>query len=165
MYEHSTARIPLKTNDRSIRAWALVDAEDYEWLSQWTWSVQGGGYVGRSVRVDGKYRIVLMHRLILGTPLGMDTDHINGDSRDNRRTNLRVATRSQNLANQPKQCHNTSGYKGVCWDKQTSRWRAFISVKGKTVSLGRFDDIEDAAQAYREAAVKHFGSFAHGALL
>ncbi len=101
-----------------------------------------------------------MHRVILKAPGGLDVDHINGDGLDNRRINLRVCTRSQNLANQGTQARNLSGCKGVSWDKRTGRWITFISVNSKNHNLGRFDDLQTARAAYQAAAVRHFGEFA-----
>lgn len=148
---------------------ALVDNEDYEWLMQWKWQAHNNEhrkswYALRSVYLGGgrKNRInclIWMHRLILGTPQGMETDHINGDGLDNRRCNLRVCTRSQNAANREKK-RDKVGYKGVHWHKQTNKWRPRIKVNYKSISLGLFEDQEDAARAYDRAAMQHFGEFA-----
>lgn len=79
-------------------------------------------------------------------------DHINGDRTDNRIANLREATNVQNLHNRGQQKNNTSGYKGVTWDKTNEKWMAQIRVQGKNHKLGRFVDIEDARKAYVDAA-------------
>lgn len=88
-----------------------------------------------------------------------DIDHINGIRTDNRISNLRLATRSQNCANKKGRRDNTSGVKGVTWDKNRGKWMAKIQVNGRHVGLGRFERIEDAAAAYLRAAQKHFGAF------
>ena len=77
--------------------------------------------------------------------------------------NLREATHSQNCANKIARKDNTSGFKGVTWDKQHQRWRAHIGVNYKKLNLGRYDSLEDAAKAYAAAAEKHFGDFSRTA--
>lgn len=89
-----------------------------------------------------------------------DIDHINGIKSDNRLHNLRCATRSQNVANTDTRSTNTSGRKGVSWNRATGKWQAEIRIAGDRKYLGVFDDIEDAAAAYNEAAVERFGDFA-----
>ncbi len=140
---------------------ALVDDEDFEELSRYKWYVAGGWntfYARRSASLQDKS--VLMHRLIMQTPEGMQTDHKNGDGLDNRRENLRVCTRSQNRMNSGRQANNTSGYKGVNLEKSVGKWRARIMVSGKHKSLGLFTTKEEAYAAYCVACVKFHGEFA-----
>lgn len=87
-------------------------------------------------------------------------DHADGNIWNNRIGNLRVATTSQNGANARTSALNTSGYKGVSWDKSRGMWSAFITVDCKHIYLGRFTELSMAAQAYRDAAREHFGEFA-----
>lgn len=87
-------------------------------------------------------------------------DHINCQRADDRWCNLRVATRAQNQANQPRQINNTSGYKGVFWYKAYGRWMAQITVKRKKHFLGYFDDPKEAHEAYAAAAQRFHGEFA-----
>ncbi len=139
----------------------IIDAMDLPLVERWKWSLQGHQYAGRNDRG----RIVYMHRQILGVLPGVEIDHVNGNGLDNRRANLRLATHSQNLANiRSLVAHNTSGFKGVSWDgdqrRRRKRWIAQIQVKGRHFMLGRFLEARQAAQAYDEAAKKHFGSFA-----
>lgn len=89
-----------------------------------------------------------------------EVDHKNRIPSDNRWSNLRVATRSQNNANVGLKSHNTSGVKGVCWDRSRGLWLAQISVDTKRMHLGRFSSKEEAAAAYARAAIQHFGEFA-----
>lgn len=87
-------------------------------------------------------------------------DHINGNPSDNRIANLRLATFRQNLCNSKRPKHNKSGVKGVYWDASRQRWHAQIQVYGRSKSLGRFVNIDEAADAYRKAATQEFGEFA-----
>jgi hypothetical protein len=103
-----------------------------------------------------------MHRLIMG--LADDdprqVDHANGDRSDNRRSNLRIATQSQNLGNSRKRAGTTSRYKGVSWHKQNKKWVAYIGVDGSLHHLGCFTSEEAAARAYNRAARAAWGDFA-----
>jgi len=107
-------------------------------------------------------KVIHMHREVarrMGLDLSNEIDHINGDKLDNRRENLRSATRSQNKMNSGKPKNNTSGYKGVCWYKRGNKWRAQIGINGKLKHLGYFEDKEEAAKAYKKAAEKYHGEF------
>jgi hypothetical protein len=101
-----------------------------------------------------------MHRVILNTPDGMKTDHINNDKLDNRRCNLRVCTDAQNMRNRGKQANNTSGYKGVFWSIPAGRWRAQIRLNRKSIHLGLFYSKEEAYEKYKKAEKEYFGEFA-----
>ena len=115
----------------------------------------------RYICIGGK--MYLAHRLIwfmLHDEWPEEIDHINGVRFDNRLSNLRVATSRQNKQNRRTQSNNTSGYCGVHWYKQTKKWQAYIDIDGKRKHLGYFKVLEEAARAYNEAALKHFGEFA-----
>jgi hypothetical protein len=115
----------------------------------------------RYVGIDGKRYAA--HRLAWFYMTGKwpaEIDHRNCDPLDNRFENLREATRSQNNANMRMRADNSSGKKGVSWDRERNSWKAQISVNGVHKLIGRFPSIEAAAAAYGEAAYKHFGEFA-----
>jgi hypothetical protein len=105
-------------------------------------------------------RVVHLYMTGEWPPSGLEVDHINCDPKDNRWANLRLATRAQNEGNTRLRKNNTSGVKGVTWDRSKKKWQAQITINCKPCNLGRFDDINDAAEAYHKAAQKHFGSFA-----
>lgn len=144
--------------------YAIVDEMDYEWLSQWKWNYHKFGYAIRTQHIcitDNKQIKVgiRMHRLIMDAADGLDVDHINGDTIDNRRSNLRVCSRSENMMNQRK-TRGTSKYKGVYWNAERKKWMARLKIDKKTIFLGRFLSQEDAALAYNNAATQYFGEFA-----
>ncbi|MCK9599485.1 MAG: HNH endonuclease [Sphaerochaeta sp.] len=140
---------------------ALVDDEDYEWLGRWKWSIMevAGGkfYAARQVRGD-KVVCILMHRVIVNTPIDMHTDHVDGNGLNNQRANLRICTPSQNQANRRNQTGGSSVFKGVTWEK--GKWRARIYPDGEKVSLGGFREEQQAAKAYNDAALLFYGGFA-----
>lgn len=138
---------------------ARVDARDRARLvSMGRWSLVNG-YAAQSMKLNGAWAMVLMHRLIVGAGDGRVVDHLNGDRLDNRRANLRVCSRSQNQMNRRKLAGRFR-FKGV-WRGDRGRWRAQIRVDGRLLYLGRFDTDSDAAHAYDAAARQHFGQFAH----
>lgn len=143
----------------------IVDALDIDLLIV-KWKVtnrRGKVYATRSSRKP----CISLHRVILARILGRDLlkselcDHINGNSLDNRRSNLRLATQSQNNFNSRLNIRNTSGYKGVTWSKQRSKWQAQISVNKTYINLGHYDTPQEAYEAYKEAARKYHGEFAN----
>ncbi|WP_186269836.1 HNH endonuclease [Burkholderia gladioli] len=141
----------------------LVDETDHAWLSALTWSVSSTGYAVRNEWRSGKQRTVLMHRLLLGLQPGdrCDVDHINGNRLDNRRVNLRVCTRSQNLWN-ARGMNGRSGLKGVSWHATSKKWRARMTTeKGVHRHLGVFDTPELANEFYTLAVQMVHGEFAY----
>lgn len=149
-------RIPLLKDK-----YALVDDEDFDYLNQWNWQTNAYGYAVRSKYV-GNYKGVTyyMHREIMSTPKGKDTDHINRDKLDNRKQNLRICKHANNMKNLGLRKDNTSGVKGVRWHKQLQKWNARIHVNGKEISLGCFHDLKEAAKAYKDASIKYHGVYA-----
>lgn len=152
---------------------ALVDDSDYENLSRYSWGVvRNGGrrllYAVTDLPVlDGslwrngkpRRRKLFMHRMLLGEGSRV-VDHKNGDGLDNRRCNLRPTGHAQNLQNRGRPSNNTSGFKGVYWCRQTSRWAVRVTANGKTTNLGRHKSKIAAAIEYNIAAVQFHGEFA-----
>jgi len=144
-------RIPLTRGK-----FALVDDGDFGWLDQWKWHYTHYGYAARR---NSRKEIVLMHRLILCAPRGMEVDHKNCDRLDNRRENIRLCTRGQNNANRERG-RGRSVYKGVWQRSDSKRWASEIKYGGIKHCLGTYDMEEDAATAYDKAAKELFGEFA-----
>lgn len=143
---------------------AIVDDDMYDYLMQWKWCTYKMGnnfYAARKDKGTLFRKSILMHRFIMNTPNGMEADHIDLDGLNNTRTNLRNCTHAQNNQNKKKQSNNSSGYKGIVWDKERKKWKAQISVNGKHVLIGRFSNIEDAVKAYDEIAKQYHGEFAN----
>lgn len=149
--------IELNTGDT-----VLVDAEDFERVSAYHWYKDDAGYARTNMWENGrKSAAPRMHRFILGvTNRKAHIDHINGDKLDNRKENLRVCSASNNAMNRGRQSNNKSGYKGVIYDKERDKWRAEITVNKKRMYLGRYETVEEAAEAYRKAAELYHGEFA-----
>lgn len=133
--------------------YAIVDAADYVKLSKFPWYYGFRGYAMRSkVMRDGSRKTVSMHREILGALESQEVDHINGDRLDNRRSNLRVISRSANLHNRG--AYGPSKEKGVSFDVRKNCWRAEIGKNGKRIWLGYHKTKESARDAYRKASKK-----------
>ncbi len=147
--------------------YAIVDASDYEDLSRHLWCARkhpttGYFYAARNLpRTPGTraQKSVMMHRQLMGDAAPA-VDHVNHNTLDNRRCNLRPCTISQNGGNRRRGLNNTSGYKGVCFAKDTGKWQAMIGIHGKQVYLGQFSTPELAHGAYLRAASNAFGAFA-----
>jgi len=146
--------------------YAIVDPDDYYWLSEYKWYAFRAGnkfYATRKRRGPKgiKRKTIGMHREVANTPENMVCDHINGKPLDNRKTNLRPATRQQNSWNMSKPLKaSCSKYKGVAFHKREKKWSAQIIIDGRQISLGTFEDETEAAKEYDKAAKKYFGQFA-----
>ena len=151
---------------------ALVNNDNYGWLSQWKWCASRARHTWYAVRcaksADGKWTTIGMHREVLGLKPqdGTQCDHKNGNGLDNRRDNLRPCTHQENQHNRRTRGVGTSQFKGVSRSAGSSKWSANISTPnpegglGKMRNLGLFTDEEGAARAYDRAAREHFGEFA-----
>lgn len=135
-----------------------IDDADRPALNQFCWYVTPNGYVGAMTVRHGKRTLLLLHRVLLGEPKGCHVDHINGDTLDNRRANLRVASYTLNQANRHRlNRNNTSGIRGVAFVPHCGRWQARIMVNRKSLHLGRFSTREEAIATRRAAEIKFFG--------
>lgn len=148
---------------------AIVSAHRYAFLMQWLWAAWRSTntkayYAVRTAYSKGVFTFIQMHRLIMEAPDGTTVDHENGDTLDNRDSNLRFATHAQQQQNRHYRRESASGFKGVALVRRKGRedrWRAEISVNGKRIIGGLTNDKEVARAEYKRLAQFHFGEFAN----
>lgn len=143
--------------------YTIVDIEDYELTIKYPWEYhikKGKGYASCKIRVGYGKRRKSLHRLIMNADNGVMVDHKNRNTLDNRRYNLRFCTFSQNSMNSCSRNGSSSKYKGVHWSCHWHVWRAVIKANKKIYQIGSYDNEDDAALAYNEAAMKYHGEFA-----
>jgi hypothetical protein len=149
------AVIRLKTGED-----CFVDDEDFALVSQYAWCRQ----IARGTEIvyaqSHNAPCHQMHRLIMGARPGQLVDHIDRDGLNNRRSNLRFATKSQNAMNSKRKAQSSTGYKGVIFHRRDGVYTAQIRIDGRRKWLGSFHDPERAYAVYCEAAKKHHGEFA-----
>ncbi len=135
---------------------AIVDESEIGWASRYAWQAlvipPGRVYAVRREVRDGVPHFIYMHREIFGASGKAIIDHIDQNTLNNCRCNLRSVTKAQNGQNRGKQKNNKSGYKGVSWNRQKKRWSATIVFKQKQIRLGFFENPKDAARAYNAKA-------------
>lgn len=146
--------------------WFIVDKEDIQKVKERAWSLSVYGYVTSSWnKKTHRTENVRLHRFVLGMKKSdkRQVDHINRNKLDNRKSNLRICTASENNAHMALTKKNTSGHKGIYWTKypQDRQWNARISFNKKRIYIGAFATKEEASRAYNEAAKKYHGTFAH----
>lgn len=131
------------------------DLEDYDKIKNYTWLVRQNGYVETTIN----NKSIKQHRMIMNSPDDLDIDHINGIRNDNRRRNLRMATKSNNNKNRKININNTTGAKGVR-KLPSNNYCSTIQCNGHRITIGTFKTIKEAADAYDKKAVELFGEFA-----
>ncbi len=148
---------------------AIVDDEDYEELSKYKWccNIIDGKYPHAERKIKNKnikscQKAISISRQIMKAPKGMIVDHMNHNTLDNQRCNLRICTNAENIRNQIRQKRKTSSiYKGVYRSKNDRKWRSKIKFNSKEILLGSFKTEIGAACMYNMAARKYFGEFAN----
>lgn len=157
-YEHSEGYM-VGVTSKGIEFY--FDKEDFEKVSQYTWYLSNRGAI-ETHNHKNNYKLLKLHRLMKNIVNPKEIiDHINHNTLDNRKENLRVCDSRENSYNQTiTRSNNTSGYKGVTWDKTLKKWIAYIHVNYKKLHIGCFENKEDAARAYNEKALFYFGEFA-----
>ena len=140
-----------------------VDDCDHPLVSQFKW--RSGGVKDKIYPVrwmnNKKHILQKVSQFIMKAPRGLVVDHINGDTLDNRRSNLRICTKQQNGWNRGKTLRvTTSKYKGVHFDRRTKKWRAMIKYNNRKMHIGSFKNERDAARGYDHKAAELFGKYA-----
>lgn len=133
----------------------IIDSEDYGVLSRYQWMCHCG-----YVRRVEKGKTIHMHRLLMNCPDNFEVDHINRNKLDNRKSNLRIVTRQQNMCNKTRYAGSSSKYKGVSWHSKDKIWNAQIRLDRKIYYLGAYESEEVAAAAYNHHAILLFGQYA-----
>ena len=145
--------------------YVLVDDEDYAMLDKYDWHAKRTPktfYAARQIREkNGKQTTLRMHRFLINAPKESEVDHKDGNGLNNQKFNLRLATHSQNMMNKSKQVRNTSGFKGVSWDKTHKKWQAYITLNRIQKNLGYFKSKQEAHQARSGATPVYHKEFAH----
>lgn len=146
---YTKGMIELKIKDYIV----LIDDDDKSKVCKWKWQISKNGYACRQHWNSEKkrYERMYMHRYIMDTPKGFDTDHINRNKLDNQKNNLRIVTRSENNFNSAPSKANTSGHKGVNFHKASKLWRAYIKKDGKQICLGYSKNKNDAIALRKKA--------------
>ncbi|SRR6266403_1282493 len=137
---------------------AIVDAEDFDWLNRWNWAACWDSR-NKSFYAYRKTKHIYMSRVVLKCRSNKEVDHKNHDTLDNRKENLRKCTHAKNCRNRKKHQNNTSGRKGVTWQKKCEKWQARIGIDNRRIYLGVFKKLEDAAKAYDQASILYHGEF------
>ena len=148
--------VALRSADGTVRAHALVDDADWHEVDRYRWLLTSDGYVARWDRASRT--LVRLHRELFGLRRGdgVEVDHANGDRLDNRRHNLRRCTGAQNQQNRPRLAvNNTSGRRGVAWDRSRGKWLAYARLDGRQHNLGRYDDVDEAAATAARFRAEH----------
>ena len=137
----------------------ICDADDWEKLKKFRWFIGSHGYATTNVPKDGerKKETSYFHKFVLSVPPGFLPDHINRNRLDNRKENLRIATITENVINRGVYKNNTSGVRGVYFNKRRNKWVARITYNKKVISLGYFDNLEEAKNARLNAEKEYFG--------
>ena len=153
------AEIYLINKNNEVEAKAIIDLDDVDKVKEYKWHVN---------KSRGKYEYVIssknntkLHRLIVNAPKGMVIDHINHNCLDNRKENLRLCTNQQNICNCEVAKNNKSGHKGVYWCNSRNKWQAQVTINNKTVYVGRYNTLEEAVEARRNAAKKYYGEYSY----
>jgi hypothetical protein len=159
-YGYPFRRIPLTQGK-----YAIVDPEDFERLNKHKWHASKWGNTFYAIRCAGprnKTKFIRMHREIIRPPRHLVVDHINHNGQDNRKANLRPATRAQNNYNRRQfRKDKSSKYTGLSWRKDRKKWAVIVCYKRKNIIVGYFEDEIRAAKAYDKAAKKYYSQFAY----
>jgi len=155
------AEICLYDKDHAIIAKSLIDLEDVDKAKEHHWRKSIDGYVTTDIISNGKKSVMFLQNLVMPQEEGKYVDHIFHKTLDNRKSQLRLCTWSENNCNKDKQSNNTSGHKGITYAKDRNRWVAQIGKDNKHYHIGSYKTLEEALEAYKVAAAKYHGEFVY----
>ena len=157
--DSSIMKLEIKSNKYGYFEF-IIDTDDYDKIKNYKWGIDihwektNLMYVRR---VDKNNNKIYIHNVIMNDK---SIDHKDNDGLNNKKSNLRKCTNSENVINRKIQSNNTSGYKGVSLIKKSNKWNAYIKTKNKRIHLGNYESKIDAAKAYNQASIKYHGEFA-----
>ena len=152
------AYIDLYNSQCEVICKAIIDIDDVDRIKEYKW-------YAKNCRDTSMYctsnAVGQLHRFLLNLEKSDNilVDHINGNTLDNRKSNLRLCTNQENIRNCKVPKNNTSGHKGVYWVANRNKWAAQITINNKTISLGRFNTLDEAVEKRKQAAIEHYGEF------
>jgi len=140
----------------------MVDDEDFYVLKNMTWGLHKVHTMHNSfyARTTISGKCITMHQFLVNAPKGFQVDHKDGNGLNNQKINLRACTQKQNSANLRKNKRNTAGFKGVHFNRSRNIFQSYITPDGKHIYLGSYKTAQEAAIAYDQAAIEHYGEFA-----
>ena len=137
------------------------DLEDYDKIKDYCWFLDNRGYILTNTFGSKNQKMIQMHRLLMNYPKNKDVDHINHNTKDNRKSNLRICSHCDNQKNMKLCSDNTSGVTGVSWDKSKNNWIAYIQSNNKSIYIGRYSDFDEAVKMRKEAEKIYFGEYSY----
>lgn len=157
------SEVPIYNNKGKVVAHMLVDNDDHDYAMSRTWRLNAKKYACYSTGnvKTGTYKKHLFHRIIMNVEGDLKIDHVNRNTLDNRKSNLRVASDLQNQMNKRGYLGCSSKFKGVTWDKQFKKWAVRVMLSGKQHFVGRFKNEKEAGRAYNKKSKELFGDFAY----
>lgn len=135
----------------------VTDADLFEKIKKYYWRRNERGYIYTTIKVNGKNKSLLLHRLIIEAKENEIIDHIDRNKLNNRLSNLRKVNYQESNRNNVKRKDNTSGYTGIYWEPKKKLWRAYLYINGKRKSLGRHKSKENAIKARLKGELQYYG--------
>lgn len=151
--------IELLDRNKNIVGIAIIDCKDYHLVEEFKWSLSESGYAVSRTTVNEKSGLHYMHKIILSAKKSDIGDHIDGNKLNNRRSNLRIVDSSKNAMNKEIRKDNTSGFTGVTFCKNINKWLAQIGFQRRNITLGYYENIEDAIEARKKAEIELFSEY------